>query len=140
MAGRTVSGACDQGGACTVYGRLAALDAHGKNVNPGEGNCLLQGDVASLSWTISNTTDIPKTIEATGTLNPTTVIFNTLQTSANDPGYKGDLKGFNFKFTLPTGVLIKGARTYLFQLKIVTMGNSTGYARWMITTIPSTVP
>jgi hypothetical protein len=85
--------------------------------------------------------DIQDTIVRTpAPLSITGTIFNTVQTATQDPGYTGDGKGFNFRFTIPPGYLISGGSTYKLQIKGVTYGGSVGFCNWEIYVKPTTIP
>jgi hypothetical protein len=133
----TVSGACDQYGQCTLYGRFTAKDATGVVANPGEGPCVKQTDLTALWFSLISLTDTPDRIIVTPTQLPISkVIFDTLQTSANDGGYKGDAAGFNFRYTIIPNVLNAGGRSYRASVRVVTTGGGVGNGIWNITTRP----
>ena len=133
----TVSGQCDQYGQCTLYGRLTAKDATGVVANPGEAPSLKQVDLTNLWFMLLSLTDTPDRIIVTPTLLPITkVIFDTLQTSTNDGGYKGDAAGFNFRYTIVPHILNAGGRSYRATVRAVTTGGGVGNGIWNITTRP----
>jgi hypothetical protein len=132
-----VSGTCDQYGQCTLYGRLTAKDGTGTVANPGEGKCLKQADLHALWFMILSLTDTPDKMIFTPTSLPiANVIFDALQTSSNDAGYRGDSAGFNFRYTIVPKILNAGGRSYRATVRTVTTGGGVGYAIWNITTRP----
>jgi hypothetical protein len=132
-----VSGSCDQGGQCTLYGRLTAKDATGTVVKAGEAKCLKQADIATLWFTIVSLTDTPiRIIIPVSPMDKTKVIFDGIQTAANDPGYVGDGLGFNFRFTIVPGILLAPSRQYRASVRAVTTGGGVGNGIWNIGTIP----
>ena len=136
MASVTISGSCDKGSPPTLYGRITSRDGSGTVATTGEGKSLKKSDISSLSYTLKSVSIVPETfIKQDAPLVVSDVIFDTLQKSTDDSGYKGDGKGFNFRYTIPPELLQQGGRVYRFQLKITTTGGTVGYGRWIITTV-----
>jgi hypothetical protein len=144
MASKTfvVSGSCDQGGSCTLYGRITSRDGTGVAGNPGEGYALKKADVATMVLRIASTNDVPNTLAPVPApvITPAATMFDTLQTSTNDAAYGGDRTGFNFRWEVPLGIMIYGGRTYLFQVVVTTVGGKVGYCNWSVTTNPTRMP
>ena len=112
-------------GSATVYGRLTAADATGISV-VGQGKCLKQADLSSITFKTFDEAD-PDTIVNSGTVTIASSIFDTLQTSTDDPAWPFDL-GFNFRHTLAPANFPTGDKTYVVEYKITTTGGSVGWA------------
>jgi hypothetical protein len=115
-------------GSCTVYGRITARDGTGTSIT-GEGKALVQADLSSATYAIfdrSSTT--PETPIATGTLTIGSVVFNTLQTSTDDPVWDVDTTGFNLRADFAASLFPSGGVLYRIEIKLTTTGSAVGWA------------
>ena len=111
----------------TVYGRLMARDGSGTAI-VGQGKCLKRADISSIMFkvyeeTSSGTDDLINS----GTVNLTTSVFDTLQTSDNDPVWTSK-QGFNFRHDLGPENFPLGDRIYTVEYTITTISGYVGKA------------
>ena len=107
----------------TVYGRITARDGTG-TVMAGEGKCLKQADLASITYKVFDEAGLEI---AADTVTISTSIFNTLQTTLDDPAWMFT-KGFNFRHDLPPTSFPTGDQTYIVEYKFTTTGGTVGFA------------
>ena len=118
----------NEDGSATVYGRLMARDATGQSII-GQGKCLTQADLASITYAVFDETEPGTEIVTSGTVTISSSIFDTLQTSDNDPVWSFN-RGFNFRHDLGPECFPRGDRTYVVEYKITTTGGTVGWARY----------
>lgn len=117
----------NEDGSATVYGRITARDATGTSV-PGQGKCLKQADLSSITFRAYDEED-PDTTVNSGTVTVSSSIFDTLQTTADDPAWPFT-RGFNFRHDLTPANFPTGDRTYVVEYKFTTTGGTVGWARY----------
>lgn len=112
-------------GSATCYARIMARDGTGQSVD-GQGKALTQADLSAITFkTFSD--ENPNTPINSGTVVIATSIFDTLQTTTDDPVWKFS-KGFNFRHDLGPENFPEGDTTYTVEYKFVTSGGTVGFA------------
>lgn len=112
-------------GSASVYARVVARDGTGSSV-AGEGKALKQADLSSVTFRTYEESD-PGTAINTGTVTISSSIFDTLQTSTDDPVWTGDY-GFNFRHDLAPANFPDGGKVYVVEYKFTTTGGAVAFA------------
>jgi hypothetical protein len=113
---------------CTLFGRVTAVDGSGTTVS-GEGNCLLQLDVSTITYTVVNIPEGTIVIASTAITPISSVIYNSLQTGG---AWDVDTTGYNFRFTLPATAMPVGNKKSLAEVRFTTTGGSVAPGQWEI--------
>ncbi len=124
-----INGYADEDGGATLYGRVTARDGTGTSVT-GEGKCLKQADLSTITFAVYDLSDSTHTAVATGSLPITDVIFDTLKTVSDDPAWRGDSTGFNFRYDAPATWFPNGNRQYQVEVKFTTTGGVAAWGKW----------
>lgn len=111
-------------GSATIYGRLMARDGTGSSVI-GEGKYVKQSDLSSITYKVF---DVEAGTEiATGTVTISTSVFDTPQTSTEDPVWQAS-RGFNFRHDLAHTCFPTGGKVYRVEYLFITTGGTRGFA------------
>jgi hypothetical protein len=116
----------NEDGTATLLGRVTARDGTGTSVT-GEGKCLKQADLSSITAKVFDLHDGTTTYTATLTIS--SVVFDSLQVDAIW-NLAADSNGYNFLADLPTTAFPTGGRTYRAEAKFTTTGGTVGWGRW----------
>ena len=112
-------------GSAVVYGRIVSHDGTGESI-VGEGKGLKQADLSSITFTTYEDGD-PTTSINSGTVTISAAVYDTLQTSSDDPVWTFD-RGFNFRHVLTPANFPTGGKTYVVEYKFTTTGGTVGWA------------
>lgn len=125
MPGAVISAVWQEDGSATVYGRLMSRDGSGEAI-AGEGKCLTKIDISSITFSVFDSS-APTPAVNTGIVDKNASVFDTLQTTLDDPAWKFR-KGFNFRHDLGPENFPVGGKVYVVEYRIVTSGGAVGWA------------
>lgn len=95
-----------------------------------DGEYIKQADFGTITYAVHDSDGAEVT--ASTSLTPANVIFDTLQTSGDDPRWPHGDVGFNFAFVLPAASSPTGGKTNLVEVKFVPSSGEPFHVVWEV--------
>lgn len=126
----TTFGIVNEDGSFSVLGRVCSLDGTGVEVVRGEGNCLKQADVNSITCKVFDLGTDPDNLTGTPVPpDPTVLVSSAIRDSLQRVGWKEDLWGWNFRHDVDPSYVPTGGNWYLIEYKLTPVSGGPMWRR-----------
>lgn len=129
-------GEVHEDGPFSVLNRVTSLSGTGSEVQRGEGNLILQADVASITCKVfelaSFDADAGAEVTPAPTLTAAANVYDALQTA----GWAADEHGWNFRLDVGAAYLADPDEWRLIEIRIVLDGGEVIWIEWRVKTLP----
>lgn len=137
MSSQVWQGRVNEDGSFSLLARVTSLDGTGEEYRPGEGNVLLQADVATVTCRVydlgtDRTNQGGVEITPAPTLLPANNLYDTLRVT----GWRKDPVGYNFRHDLGPAYCPDANEWVLVEYKFTLTGGGVVWAKFLVQATP----
>lgn len=136
---KTWYGRVYEDGSFKVLARLVSIDGSGEEVQPGEGNCIQQSDITSITchiYDLGSNRNNQSGSEITPA--PTVTVVDTILDILAVVGWSADYYGYNFMHNISKTYLPNPSNYYLIEYEFTLAAGGNMWLRVIVNTNPVT--